>query len=297
MNEDSQLAIIIINWNSAPDTLRSLSVISRWSAIKTEVIIVDNGSSQDDLSMLRNAQSRFQLIINAANLGYAGGNNAGISRALEEGYPRIMLLNSDAAISEICVKQLLECMNRSPELGILGPLLEEGGRSYAGGRNIGIYPRTRIPYQPNASDAELLGVDYVPGTVLLARREAFEKVGLLNEEYFFSGEVADFCRRVRSAGLNCAIYTGCKALHNPDKDSVNRETIYNYYTLRNRFLFIRRHFGCTKYFWGLRWVLEGTIQLTIALLKRKRLRAHALWLGLRDGVTGRFGDRNVQFLH
>ena len=296
MNEDTQLAIIIINWNKAPDTLQCLYMISGWSGLKAEVIVVDNGSSHEDLSLLRKAESRFQLIINATNRGYAGGNNAGITKALEEGFPYIMLLNSDATISESCVKQLLECMKHSPDLGVLGPLLEEGGRSYAGGRNIGIYSRTRIPYEPKDSDSELRIVDYVPGSVLLARREAFEKVGLLEEEFFFSGEVADFCRRVQLAGLKCAVYIGCSASHTPDMDSTMRETLYNYYTLRNRFLFIRRHFRYTKFFWGLRWVLEGFVQIVIALLKRRRKRAHALWLGLRDGVSGRFGDRNAQFI-
>jgi len=296
MNKDTQLAIIIINWNRAPDTLHCLSMISLWSNLKAEVVVVDNGSSHEDRSLLRKAESRFQLIINTTNRGYAGGNNEGITKALDEGFPYIMLLNSDATISERCVKQLLECMKRSPDLGVLGPLLEEGGRNYAGGRNIGIYSRTRIPYEPRDSDSELLTVDYVPGSVLLARRETFQKVGLLDEEFFFSGEVADFCRRVQLAGLKCAVYTGCSASHTPDIDSAMRETLYNYYTLRNRFLFIRRHFHYTKFFWGLRWVLEGFVQIVIALLKRRRKRAHALWLGLRDGVSGRFGDRNAQLI-
>lgn len=300
MNKDTQLAIIILNWNKAPDTLRCLHTLSRWSGQKAEaeVIVVDNGSSQEDLSLLQNAQSQFQLVINETNRGYADGNNAGITRALDEGYPYIMLLNSDASISEGCVKQLLECMKRLPDLGVVGPLLEEGGRIYAGGRNIGVYSRTRIPYEPKygGSESGLLAVDYVPGSALLARREAFEKAGLLDEEFFFSGEIADFCRRVQLAGLKCAVYIGCRASHSPDADSIMRETLYNYYTLRNRFLFIRRHFRYTKIFWSLRWVAGGIVQIIIALLKGRRKRARALWLGLRDGVSGRFGDRNAQFI-
>jgi GT2 family glycosyltransferase len=296
MNNYRQLAIIIINWNKAADTLNCLRMISNWSRLNAEVIVIDNGSSQEDLSLLRKAEFRFQLIINATNRGYAGGNNKGITKALDESFPYIMLLNSDASISENCVKQLLACMRHSPDLGVIGPLLEEGGRNYAGGRNIGVYSRTRIPYESKDSNSGLLTVDYVPGSVLLTRREAFEKVGSLEEEYFFSGEIADFCRRVQLAGLRCAVYTGCRASHAPDMASTMRETLYSYYTLRNRFLFIRRHFRYTKIFWSLRWVIEGIVQIIIALLKRKRKRANALWLGLRDGVTGKFGDRNAQFI-
>jgi GT2 family glycosyltransferase len=296
MSNYMQLAIIIINWNKAADTLHCMRMISNWSELKAEVIVVDNGSSDEDISLLRKEVPRFQLIINAINRGYAGGNNAGIAKALDEGFPYIMLLNSDASISENCLKRLLDCMKHSPDLGVTGPLLEEWGRNYAGGRNIGIYSRTRIPYESKDTSSELITVDYVPGSVLLARREVFEKVGHLDEEFFFSGEIADFCRRVHLAGLECAVYTGCRASHTPDTTSSMRETLYSYYTLRNRFLFIRRHFQYTKIFWSLRWVSEGMVQIIIALLKRKRKRAHALWLGLRDGVTGRFGDRNAQFI-
>jgi GT2 family glycosyltransferase len=296
MNKDTQLAVIIINWNRAHDTLNCVFPISMWSELKPEVIVVDNGSSREDLSLLLNTELSFQLIANATNRGYAGGNNTGIAKALEEGFSYIMLLNSDASISECCVKQLLDCMKRLPDLGVVGPLLEERGRNYAGGRNIGIYSRTRIPYAPEDSDPELLFADYVPGSALLARRESFERAGWLDEEFFFSGEIADFCRRVQQAGLECAVYTGCRASHTPDMSSTMRETLYNYYTLRNRFLFVRRHFRYAKFFWSLRWILDGSMQIMIALCKRKRKLAHALWLGLKDGISGNFGDRNAQLL-
>lgn len=298
MNKAPRLAIIIINWNKATDTLRCLRSLSRWSGLKAEIIVVDNGSSHEDLSLLQNAKFQFQLVVNETNLGYAGGNNAGITRALGGDFPYIMLLNSDAAISDSCVKQLLACMEHSPELGAVGPLLEEGGRIYAGGRNIGVHSRTRVLYEHKDGDSEsgLLAVDYVPGSALLVRRDAFETVGLLEEEFFFSGEIADFCMRIQLAGLKCAIYTGCRASHAPDANSTVRETLYSYYTLRNRFLFARRHFGYTKIFWSLRWVAGGIVQIIIALLKGRRERARALWLGLRDGVLGRFGDRNAQFI-
>ena len=98
-----------------------------------------------------------------------------------------MLLNSDAVVGEECVAQLLTCLAGSPVLGVAGPLLEEHGRISSGGRNIGIYSNTRIPGEKADTTPFLRPVDYVPGTLLIARREAFEMTGLLDEEYFFSG--------------------------------------------------------------------------------------------------------------
>ena len=112
MNKDPQLAIVIINWNKAQEVLHCVYTISSWTELKAEIIIIDNGSSPEEAALLLNSKFRFQLIINERNRGYAGGNNIGISKALEEGFSYIMLLNSDATISDHCSRQLLECIKR-----------------------------------------------------------------------------------------------------------------------------------------------------------------------------------------
>jgi GT2 family glycosyltransferase len=295
MTPSSRLAIILINWNSAGDTLRALDMISGWERLNPGVIVVDNGSRDDDLAMLREAGNDFRLVLNNSNRGYAGGNNEGISLALREGYHFIMLLNSDAVVEEECVARLLACLAGTPGLGVAGPLLEEHGRISAGGRNIGIYSDTRIPVEKADTTPFLRPVDYVPGTLLIARREAFETTGLLDEDYFFSGEVADFCTRVRAGGLGCAVYSGCVATHTPDTGSAVRDTLYNYYTLRNRFLFVKRNFRFSRGFFFLRWVAGGIVRIALATAAGKKDRARAFRLGLRDGATGRFGDRNDLF--
>lgn len=295
MTPASRLAIILINWNSAGDTLRALDMISGWERQNPGIIVVDNGSEDNDLTRLREAGGGFRLIRNDSNLGYAGGNNAGIALALELGYPFIMLLNSDATVSEECVIRLQKSMEDSPGTGVAGPLLMEHGRIHSGGRNIGIHSNTRILVDREDTVPVLRPVDYVPGTLLIARREAFETAGLLEEEYFFSGEIADFCTRVRARGLGCAVYTGCTANHAPDTGSEVRDTLYNYYTLRNRFLFVKRNFRYSRGFLALRWVVGGVIRIALATAGGKKERARAFRLGLKDGVTGRFGDRNDLF--
>ena len=296
MKKDPKLAIIILNWNNATATIHCLSLISRWSTVQAEVIVVDNGSSVEDISKIQQAGQPYRFICNHRNLGYAGGNNVGITFALNEGFPFIMLLNSDASISEQCVMKLLECLEHGPDMGVVGPLLEEHGTVYSGGRNIGIYSNTRIRQSPEKRNEKLIPVNYVPGTVFIANGEIFKTVGLLEEEYFFSGEVADFCQRVHKAGFTCNVFSGCRATHLPDPDSEVRESLYNYYILRNRFLFIRRNFPYLKYFLYFRWVAAGTLQVLLAFLTGRKERARATWFGLNDGMSGKFGGRNDLFL-
>ena len=296
MEDNPNLAIIIVNWNSAQATLHCLSHISGWSGLRAEVIVVDNGSSKEDIATIQQSGQKFHILYNNSNLGYAGGNNTGITFALMKGFNFIMLLNSDASIDEQCIMKLLDCMDHKPGLGVIGPLLEEHGAVYSGGRNIGIYSNTRTRRVAGTGNSSLLNVDYVPGSAMIVKRETFENVGLLDEEYFFSGEIADFCMRVHTAGLMCGVFLECMAIHQPDPESGYRETLYNYYILRNRFLFVRKHFHYTRYFWYLRWIVGGTLQIIFATLSGKRTQALALWFGLRDGVIGRFGNRNDLFL-
>ncbi|MEI6840985.1 MAG: glycosyltransferase family 2 protein [Methanomicrobiales archaeon] len=296
MKKDPKLAIIILNWNNATATIHCLSLISRWSTVQAEVIVVDNGSFVEDISKIQQAGQPYRFICNQRNLGYAGGNNVGITFALNEGFPFIMLLNSDAIISEQCVIKLLECLEHGPDMGVVGPLLEEQGIVYSGGRNIGIYSNTRIRQSPQKRNGKLVPVNYVPGTVFIAKGEIFKTVGLLEEEYFFSGEVADFCQRVHKAGFTCNVFSGCRATHLPDPDSGVRESLYNYYILRNRFLFIRRNFPYLKYFLFFRWIAGGTLQVLLAFLTGRRERARATWFGLNDGMSGKFGGLNDLFL-
>jgi GT2 family glycosyltransferase len=178
------MAIVIINWNKAQEVLHCVHTISSWNELKAEIIVVDNGSSPEEASLLLNSKFRFQLIINERNRGYTGGNNIGISKALAGGFSYIMLLNSDATISEHCLRQLLECISHSPELGVVGPLLDEGERNYAGGRNIGIHSMTRIRYNPQMSNSELINVDYVPGPFFLPEGRSLRKLACSSRNFF-----------------------------------------------------------------------------------------------------------------
>ena len=295
MEKNLQLAVILINWNCAADTIKSIGSISLWSRLKAGIFVVDNFSSPEDILLLEQSGLSYHLIKNNSNLGYAGACNRGIEIAIGEGYHSVMLLNPDAFVGETCVIKLLEFVEQNSRIGVIGPLLDEGGEIYSGGRNIGIYSGTRIRHTSEHKESQLLEADYVPGTVLVARKDVFLSIGYLDEKYFFSGEIADFCWRAWSAGLTCVVYTGCQAAHLKNIDPRLRETLYNYYILRNRFLFIRKNFNNAKIIFGLRWVISGWIQILIAVIKRKPDRARALWLGLKDGIRGVYGDRNDRF--
>jgi GT2 family glycosyltransferase len=223
------------------------------------------------------------------NLGYGGGNNLGISRALDEGVEYVLLLNTDADITADSVGRLLELLDTQPEISIIGPVIEEGDdlatQHLVGGRDIARHAFTR-----NAAlhgDVRKLSndlahpVDHVSGAIFLVRTSVLKEIGLLDEQYFFSGEIADLCKRARDQGHKICVHLEVVARHNTHFTPKHlRETLYVYYGLRNRFLYIKKHHPVTALVYFVYWTSVGLVGVTRAALQGKIPRARALSLAM-----------------
>ena len=293
-----KLAVVILNWNQAAETAACARSVGEWSRLKPDVWIADNGSA--DVEALARACPAARLLRSPVNRGFAGGNNLAIGAILEGPAELVLLLNNDADVTEAAAEALIRTLDEHPEIGIIGPVLIETGGAQevrlAGGRDIAwhVNTRTRAP-APEGAGA-LRSADYVPGTVFLARTAVFRKIGLLDEAYFFSGEIADLCRRARAAGDGCAVRLDVEARHRREPSAPLRETLYAYYTLRNRFLYIRKHFTWQRVPLTVLWSGLGLLLGLRARLQGRPRTGRAIGLALRDGLRGRFGDRNSEFL-
>ena len=162
-----------------------------------------------------------KLICNRENVGYGTANNQGIELSQKHNADYVMCLNTDAEISEDDTKILLDIMRRNPDIGILGPALVEtssASTSYMiGGRDIALKSATRISVARKAFHRlkadELMEPNYVPGTVFLVRAEAFTAAGGFDPDYFFSGEAADLCTRMRRKGYRICVTSAALAHH------------------------------------------------------------------------------------
>jgi GT2 family glycosyltransferase len=279
--------------------------LAAWQKLMPHVYVVDNESTPQSFTVLTQQLPPDSLISSTRNLGYGGGNNLGIRRALGARHQHILLLNSDADITESAVVRLLERLRANPQILVLGPrILEIRAREtqlFVGGRNIVRHSSTWIPARLECLNKlpgyPLHEVDYVPGTVFLARAELFAEIGLLDETYFFSGEAADFCKRVKDRGGRNFVDLEVEARHDPfQQPSRMRETLYVYYTLRNRFLYIRKHHRSAQTVDFTFWTGLGALALLRALVSGKLHKARAIGSALRDAYGGRYGDQNALFL-
>lgn len=292
-----QLSIVILNWNAAADTIRCVRSITAWSQLKPAIWVVDNASSDGSAEIIASECPQVHLIRNSHNLGFAGGNNRGIAEALAAGDAPILLLNNDAIIEETDTIRLLETLAADERIGFIGPLLfdaEQKDRLLAAGGGSPVkhhhsHFHTFNPEEP------VFPVTYIPGTVIIGRAEVFRRVGLLDEAFFFSSEVADLCLRASQQGYLSMIDSRARAYHTLSRSSQWRGTLYTYYIIRNRFILLRRHHRWNILLYAF-WTLYS-IALALKLqLSGTPHTAQAVRLGLLDGLQGRFGGQNERVL-
>lgn len=293
-----RIGVIILNWNAAEDTISAIRAVTSWNELRPTILVVDNGSCAADAEAVSRECPDATLIQSSVNRGFAGGNNLGISEALDAGLDPILLLNNDASVGEHDIMRLIATMDSDPAIGIVGPLLynaqEPTELIAVGGRDPVRHHLSHIMELPQA---EISAVDYVPGTVCVIRNRVFEEAGLLDEDYFYSMEIADLCFRARRAGLKSVIDTRAQAFHNLARSSDVRSTLHTYYIIRNRFLFIRKFYPAAKLAYFAVWTGYALALALKLQWSGQQSSSHAVRSGLMDGLRGRFGGRNEVVLN
>jgi GT2 family glycosyltransferase len=225
------VSVVIVNWN-ARDYLRDClrSIAEQTKGCSYEVIVADNNSTDGSQEMLRSEFPEVQAILNAENHGFAGGNN----QALKVARGRyLLLLNPDTLILDGAIDTCVEYADerRGERVGVLGCQVWEDEDTiqktcfrFPSPLNILLttlgltrrYPsskflsRSEMQWWDRRDERE---VDVVSGMFMLVRREAFEQVGLMDENYFMYGEEADWCYRFWKAGWTCLFTPRARIMH------------------------------------------------------------------------------------
>ena len=210
--EGIDLSIVIVNWNTRELLLRCLqSVYETAGCLEFEVFVVDNGSTDGSAAMVRERFPQVHVIANQENVGFAQANNQGIRQSHGR---YVLLLNSDTETHPGALETLVDFMDAHPQAGAAGArLLNRDGTLQPSchpmltpGREFWrllflncIWPRATYPMQrwDLRTPRE---VEVIKGACLILRREALDRVGLMDTRYFMYTEEMDLCYRLRRAG-------------------------------------------------------------------------------------------------
>lgn len=292
-------AVLVVNWRREEATVDCVRGLLEWSPAPP-ILVVDNDAQPRGTERLRAALPGVTVLASQANLGFGGANNLALPH-LDVDF--VLLLNNDARIDAASLADLVAFLDTHPRVGVAGPLLESATPPHrviaAGGRDPARHGRTHAraaEYAAAIAAQRPYAVDYVPGTAALVRTELFRRLSGFDTEYFFSAEMADLCARARRAGQASFVVPSARARHDLDTADELRDALYPYYSLRNRFLYVRRHARSHAGLGLARWAVRGALRIGVELARGRGRRARALWLALIDGLRGRFGAANDRVL-
>ncbi|RZK26554.1 MAG: glycosyltransferase family 2 protein [Flavobacterium sp.] len=241
-------SIITVNFHQPDVTVDLLKSIAKWyTPSEVEVILVDNGASNNMEAFFRPYYDNIKYIISEKNLGFAGGNNLGLKQAEGE---YIFLLNNDTEIIEGCVEAMIAEMESNSDIGLLSPLLlyfdQKDLVQYAGftpinyltGRNSCVGQFEKNVGQYNGESYE---TGFCHGAAVMCRKNDLLQAGVMDESYFLYYEEFDWSEKFRRIGKNIW-FTGKTHVYHKESVSVGKASpIKIYFNTRNRMLFIRKN--------------------------------------------------------
>ena len=245
------LSIVTVNYNGYKDTCELIDSIPFEDCL--EVIVVDNGSFENEASILQKRYPSIRVIRSDKNLGFAGGNNLGIKVAKGK---YIFLINNDTVFKEFNPKVLIKRLESSPQIGMVCPKIRFAWKNnpiqFAGytplssitARNkaIGFGEEDKGQYNTPRP------TPYAHGAAMMLKREVIDKVGFMPECYFLYYEELDWSMMFTRAGFQIWYEPKCTIFHKESQATGQNSPLRTYYITRNRLQLVRRNWqGITKY--------------------------------------------------
>jgi len=318
------LSIVIVNWNVADllrECLRSILYAPRTRLLEdgtillghyaAEVFVVDNASSDDSAEMVRSTFPQVNLIASHTNLGFTRGNNLALRRCQGR---YVLLLNPDTQVVGDALPIMADCMERNPNVGVVGPRLcyADGGLQSSRRRFPTMmtaimestllqqwFPHNRWAlryYVADLPDNIVQDVDWVIGACMLVRAEAIERVGLLDENFFMYSEEMDWCRRIAKDGWRVVYLPQATVIHHEGQSSGQMIPARHIHFQTSKIHYFRKHHGVLQasflrlfiLFTYLVQLAEESLKYLLGhkrTLRRERISAYAQVL--RSGLRSR----------
>ncbi len=293
------VSIIVLNYNGREDTMACLRSLEHLTYSRVTTIMVDNASSDGTADAVRRLYPNVTVMETGTNLGFTGGNNVAIRYALEHGADYILLLNNDTIVAPDFLNVMVEVMEQDKSIGVTGPMIYYHNNPetiWTAGGVIDWKHGTTSMIGLNQMDMSQFGlspttVDFVSGCALLARREVWEKVGVLDDKFFMYYEETEWCVRASRAGFKIALVPMAMIWHKISIEERATSPRTYYYMVRNRLLFLHKT-GAGYQTWAytvfeyirtyMSWSLRSKWQ------DRRHLRG-TMVQAFRDYSRGRFG--------
>lgn len=293
----AEVYILILNWNGWRDTVDCVESVLQLDHPSFHILVIDNGSKDESVRELRRrfgSLDNVEIVETGANLGFAGGNNAGIRLALERGASYVWLLNNDTTVDPQALSALVKAARAHPEAGVLGSKIYYFDHPnvlwFAGG----LIDRDRGGHSIHIGQGEedhgqydsVRTVDYITGCSMLMPVDLIRSVGLMDEDYFLYWEEVDYNARIQEAGHQSLYVPASRVWHKVSASIGGANPLQQRYEARNRLYFHQRHLPQR-----LAVVRAHLLREFLHLIKTRQWRSAAARLrGVADFQLGRSGQ-------
>lgn len=290
----------MVNWNGKDDTVVALDSLKKMDkrGHDVSVIVVDNGSTNDSVSVITKAHPWATLIETGKNLGFTGGNNIGMKRAMKDGANFVWLLNNDI-IAHKNALSILDVFDKN-NIGLAGSKIyfapgkeyhkdrytkSDRGKVfwYAGGLvdwNNMYASHRGVDEVDNGQYDKVEETPFITGCSMMIKREVIEKIGYLDDKFYLYLEDLDYCLRAKKADFTLMYVPTSIIWHvNAGSSGGAGNSLHEYYLTRNRLVIGMRYATIrTK----LALVREAMKFLISSPIKRK---------AVLDAAFGKFGNQ------
>ncbi len=213
------LAVVILTWNNRDYTLACLRSLARQRQSHT-AYVVDNASTDDTVSMVAAEFPAVRILVNPANLGFAGGNNVGLATAFADGADAALVLNNDTTLEPDALDHLAEAARNAPTAGILNPVILFAApphRVWFAGATVNRWTgqsyHTGYNQRYEAIAPAVAPIARATGCAMLITRACFERVGGFEEALFMYWEDVEYSLRARAAGFSVLLVPAAVVYH------------------------------------------------------------------------------------
>jgi len=296
-----RVSVVILNWNRKEMLLDCLHHIKQLEYPVWEIIVVDNGSTDDSVNAVESVYPDVKLIVNDKNYGAQEGKNIGLRYAVKSLTDFIYMVDNDIIVDSASLSELMKIAESDSKVGIVGTLMYNYSKPdeilSAGGiidftqnvsRGRGDREKDRGQYN------KIEEVDYLWGGAMLVKREVLDKVGFFDSGYTgYWFEDTDFSMRVRQAGFRVVFCPWAKVWHKPHRSIEQFSYRKKYLTARNAIRFMKKYASLTNWIKYLFFALGG---LPYAFFRDLFIGGHIEGVlgkarGLYDGLLNRKNNR------
>ena len=299
MPQECELSIITVNYNGLKDTCALIDSIPFNEDM--EVIVVDNGSIENEASKLKITYPQIKAIRSEKNLGFAGGNNVGIKAAKGK---YLYLINNDTIFKDFNPQILIKRLESSTKIGMVCPKIrfawDNNPIQFAGyttispitirNKAIGFGEKDKGQYNtPHHTP-------YAHGAAMMLKRELIDNVGLMPECYFLYYEELDWSMMITRAGYEIWYEPACTIYHKESQSTGQNSPLRTYYITRNRLLLVKRNIkGIQKYVaYAYLQIIVATRDIVKYIIKGQMDLFRATIKGLQDFNNSQFSFFNYQ---